>query len=196
MSMAVNTGKEGKKFEQAIKEAADKKGYYFLRLPDSNKFGQQGTQTRFTQQSPFDALMFDGCILYCLELKHTDGNSLSFPNPVDTKPPKGKTFMIKYHQIQNLLEGAKHPNVVAGLLIDFGDRYSSKGKLLDEASCWFVHINNFYEWAKNTDKKSINRDDVKSLGYKITKTKKKVNYSYDISDLTDIFLSYDIVEAF
>ena len=181
--MAIN---EGKKFEQAIKEAANKQGYYFLRLPDSNKFGQQGNQTRFTQQSPFDALMFDGKRLYCLELKHTDGNALSFPNPINVKPPKGKTFMIKYHQIHSLLDSSQFPNVVAGLLIDFGDRYNSKGVLVDEASCWFVPIGKFYEWALYTDKKSINRSDVQALGYRIDKFKKKVNYSYDIAMLTTI----------
>lgn len=179
--MAVNTGK---KFEQAIKEAAEKANFLFIRLPDSNKFGQQGNQTRFTQQSPFDALMFDSKRLYCLELKHTDGNALSFPNPVNVKPPKGKTFMIKYHQIQSLLESSKYSNVVAGLLIDFGDRYNSKGVLVDEASCWFVPIEKFYEWALYTDKKSINRNDVIALGYRIDKFKKKVNYTYDITTLT------------
>lgn len=128
--------------------------------------------------------MFDCYYMYYLELKSTINTSFSFPQPIDVKPPKGKTYMIKYHQIKSLLERSKFPHIFCGLLLDFADRTNSKGEVI-EGGCYFIEINTFVGWARSIGKASINQKDAKLIGIKVDRTKKIVNYTYDIRSMCD-----------
>lgn len=53
------TNNKGKVFEQQIRKSCIKDGLLYLNLADSNKFGF-GDQTRFTPDSPFDCVVYNG----------------------------------------------------------------------------------------------------------------------------------------
>ena len=170
---------KGKVFEQQFKKSVDKLGVLFERFPDSNKFGQgNGEGIRFTLNSPCDGFMFDGNKLFYLELKHTENTSISFNQP---PTEKGGTPMIKPHQVKSLMERSKYLNVICGLVLDFADR-ETKTKVI-EGGTYFVEINTFVDWCNAVAKKSINQEDCEMIGFKIDRTKKKVNYTYDIEKL-------------
>ena len=171
---------QGKVFEEQFKKSVDKTGILFERFPDSNKFGQGGGNTRFTLNSPCDCFMFDSYYLYYLELKHTKNTSISFNQPPYEKV-KNKTLMIKPHQVKSLMERSKYPNVICGLILDFEDR-ETKSKTI-EGGTYFIEINTFVGWCASVDKKSINQEDCELIGIKVDRTKKKVNYTYDIEKL-------------
>ena len=171
---------QGKVFEEQFKKSVDKTGILFERFPDSNKFGQGGGNTRFTLNSPCDCFMFDSYYLYYLELKHTKNTSISFNQPPYEKV-KNKTLMVKPHQVKSLMERSKYPNVICGLVLDFEDR-ETKSKVI-EGGTYFIEINTFVGWCASVDKKSINQEDCELIGIKVDRTKKKVNYTYDIDKL-------------
>lgn len=170
----------GKLFEQNFQKSCIKQNICCIRLVDSNKF-DFGQQSRFTPTNICDFICFDGDILCLTELKHTIGTSISFNQP---PTEKGGQPMIKPHQVKSLLERSKYPNVYCGLLLDFADRINKKGEVI-EGGTYFVEINVFVGWASSVTKKSINKDDCEIIGVKVDRTKKKVNYSYDIKKLLE-----------
>lgn len=122
---------------------------------------------RFSQRSPCDYMMFDGCsgMFYTLELKSFQG-SCSFER---TKEDKG---IIHYHQIESLKKFTTYPNVVSGFLLDF--RKSD--------STYFLLIDDFDRMINHITKKSFNEEDMLKWcnPIKIEKKKMKVNYRYDV----------------
>lgn len=112
--------------------------------------------------------MFNGEILYTLELKSVGTNSISFERE---KTDKG---VIHKHQIDNLIKFATYPNIVSGFLLDFR---------LSETT-YFCLIDDFVEMINNIDKKSFNEKDlIKWCDPIIIKKKKlKVNYRYDVNN--------------
>lgn len=168
----------GKRFETNFGKSAVDQGLLYERFKDSNKFGF-GQQTRFTSQNPCDSFIHDGSTLYYIELKSTIGTSISFNQP---PTEKGGTPMIKPHQILSLLERSKYPNVYCGLILDYADRVNKKGEVIEGGTYW-IEINTFVGWCNSMTKKSINKDDAEIIGIKVSRTKKKVNYSYDILKL-------------
>ena len=155
----------GKIFENNFKKSIPKEIFY-LRLKDSaSSFKQDSCATRFTLQNPYDALLFDGLYLYTFELKSTNGTSFSFQKENDKS-----SKMIKFHQIKGLLNASEYVNVCSGFVFDFR-----------ESETYFLRISNFVKFMNNTKKVSINEQDIIDYGgIKISKTKKKVNYIYDI----------------
>ena len=111
-------------------------------------------------------MMFDGCHLFCLELKTVAGKSISFER---AKKDKGE---IHYHQIKYLKSCLNFKNIISGLIIDFRGTDNT----------WFLNI---YEWdmlINSITKKSFNESDLLSYSHPIliSKKKLKVNYRYDI----------------
>lgn len=159
----------GKSFENEIKDSIPK-GVFYYRLKDpAQSFGQDSSKTRFSLTNPFDFFMYKNPYLYSIENKSKATSSLSFT--LD-KTIKGKD--IKAQQLISLFENY-NDGLVAGLFINFRD--------VNET--YFLHIRDFMEFAKDTDKKSINRDDVKKYdGFLIPQKLKKVKYTYDIDAVT------------
>ena len=158
----------GKIFENNFKKSVPKEVFY-LRLKDSaSSFKQDSCATRFTLQNPYDILLFDTISLYTFELKSTDGTSFSFQRENDKS-----SKMIKFHQIKGLLNANEYDNVYSGFVFDFR-----------KSETYFLRISNFVKFMNNTEKVSINEKDIINYGgIKITKARKKVNYTYDIKTL-------------
>ena len=110
--------------------------------------------------------MFNGEVLYTLELKSVGTTSISFER---TKEDKG---VIHKHQIDNLEKFSTYKNVVSGFVLDF--RLSDK--------TYFCMIEEFVNMVNNLDKKSFNEKDLYKWcnPIEIEKKKLKVNYRYDI----------------
>lgn len=171
---------EGKIFEQQFQKSCIKQNICCIRLIDSNKFGVH-TESRFTPDNICDYICFDGTILMLLELKHTKGTSISFNQPA-LEDNKG-TYMIKPKQVRSLLKYTGYPNVICGLVLDFGDRQTKTQSI--EGGAYFIEINDFVNWTSSIDKKSINQEDAASIGIKIDRKLKKVNYEYDIEKMVN-----------
>lgn len=160
----------GKIFENEFKDSVEyhnKKtnDIYILRLTDSaSGFGMDSTKTRFSAKSPYDFFLHrKNGIDVAIELKSTAGTSISFSLDTNEK-------MIKANQINSLLNTSIY-NIKSGLLLNFR-KY--------EKTYW-ISINDFINFAKNTDKKSINVNDIENYnGVIVKQKKKKIRYIYDI----------------
>lgn len=164
----------GKKFEDNWKSSVPEDVYY-LRLHDSaNSFNQNSSTLRFSMKSPYDCQLFDGKTrtLYCLELKSAAGKSMSF----ERKKGDNKTANIKYHQIESLTKASQYAGMVVGFILNF--RFEDK----DTEMTYFQSITDFNRMIENVNKKSFNIIDLlKYNPIRIEQTKKKVNYTYNIS---------------
>lgn len=172
---------KGKAFEQQFQKSCDKQGICCIRLVDSNKFGDHG-QTRFTPDNICDFICFNGQTLMLAELKHTQGTSISFNQPV-TEKAKG-TFMIKPKQVSSLSKYSEFKNVRPMLILDFEDRLNSKGEII-QGGTYAIHIDVFIGWANTVQKKSINQEDAEMIGVKIDRKQLKTNYEYNIKELLE-----------
>ena len=110
--------------------------------------------------------MFNGKVLYALELKSVGTTSISFER---TKVDKG---VIHKHQIDNLLKFSTYENIVSGLVLDF--------RLSDNT--YFCMIEEFVNMINKLDKKSFNEKDLFEWcnPIEIDKKKLKVNYRYNV----------------
>lgn len=157
----------GKQFETDLK-ASVPKDVYFLRLTDSAiGFDVTASTQRFAPKSPYDCILYKEPIMYALELKSTIGTSLSF---------KGKSPMIKEHQLKKLREAAAK-GVRAGFVINFRKNNNT----------YYLPIQAFDEITQYgmIGKSSINELDIakSSKTVKLMQRLKKVNYSYNLSPL-------------
>ena len=126
---------------------------------------------RFSSKSPCDCFIFDGDVLFPLELKSVSGKSISFER---TENDKG---VIHKHQIDYLSDASHFKNVIPGFILDF--RSSEK--------TYFYFIGDFQNMINHITKKSFNEVDMEKYGQPILvdKRKLKVNYRYDINKLLD-----------
>ena len=110
--------------------------------------------------------MFNGKVLYTLELKSVGTTSISFERE------KGDKGVIHKHQIDNLLNFSTYKNIISGLVLDF--RLSDK--------TYFCMIEEFVNMINKLDKKSFNEKDLFEWcnPIEIDKKKLKVNYRYNI----------------
>lgn len=178
--LCVSTGKElvlirneGKKFEEDFKKSVPE-DFYFYRLRDSgSSFNPtQETGLRFSWQNDYDCFIFYKDSFFPLELKSTQGTSMSIQF---TKEEKGK--MIKLSQINGLMKAQKHEGVYAGFLLNFRKT---------EHTYW-LSIKDFYLFYKFTDKKTINEKDIQeNNGILIPQVKKRVRYTYDVKRMIEM----------
>ena len=172
----------GKRFENNIKDSIINQGLLYERFKDNGKFGFS-EHTRFSSDNPCDCFVFDSSTLYYIELKSTIGTSISFNQPCTEKGDSSK--MIKSHQVNSLLERSQYPNVYGLLILDYADRITKSGKVI-EGGTYAIKIQDFVTWANFVDKKSINIDDCKQIGVQVPRKRKKVNYTYDIKSMLDM----------
>lgn len=161
----------GKEFENQIRDSIKQRDIYYLRLEDPpQSFSQDSTLLRFSNKNPYDFIMFQFPFMFAIENKSKSIDSFSFSM---NKKEKGKD--IKPHQIVGLYN-AYMQNVFSGFLFNFREREET----------YFVHIHDFLEFVKNTNKKSINIKDIRGIdSIVIPKRKKKVKYDYDIFTLIE-----------
>lgn len=160
---------KGKLFEQDIKNSAEKQGLYFLRLKDSSQSFEQMNQIKggYSWNNPYDCLIYGENKLFAIEMKSTKESNISFK-------------MIRDNQINGLLK-AKSYNICAGFLFNFRDDENKNSN--DNVTYW-MPINNFMNFKNNTNKKSINKNDICDFGgVVLTQKLKRVRYEYDIREL-------------
>ena len=148
---------EGKEFEKQFKDSVPE-NIYFLRLKDVFSGFKNDTRS-FTPSNPCDAIMYQYPIFYMIEFKSTKGTSFSFDEKI-----------IKQHQIDDLYKASQYKGIISGFIFNF--RNTNK--------TYFIHINDFIEFKKNSGKKSINEKDCIQIGILIRQTIKKVKYHYYI----------------
>ena len=155
----------GKVFEQNWRKSVPDNVFYY-RPPDSASSFGDNSKLRFSAKSPCDCFMFNGKVLYTLELKSVSTKSISFERE---KTDKG---VIHKHQIDNLLKFSTYENVISGFLFDF--RLSNR--------TYFCIIEEFENMINHLDKKSFNEKDLFEWcnPVEIEKKKLKVNYRYNV----------------
>lgn len=157
----------GKSFENNFSKSIPE-DIYCLRIKDSASSFSPNSKSRFTSNNPFDFLIFYNGILFPLELKSTKSKSLSIQISEDDK---GKE--IKYHQIKSLEEANKYKKIISGFIFDFRGNKT-----------YWMYIEDFLNFLKENNKKSININDVEKYnGIEIRKKKLRVNYRYDIKKI-------------
>lgn len=165
-------GNNGKKFEESIRDAAEQLGIFYLRLQDSMKFMGKDAKSRFTPKSPYDGLLYLGEELYCLELKSTEGTSLSV----------GEKSMIKTHQITELTKSAQFKGVNAGFLILFHERTTKTSHR--EETLFYVPIERFNQIFHGHDRKSFSFEDCLLAGYQLEKVNVATRkFRWNLNDL-------------
>lgn len=181
--------KEGKKFEKQWQDSYKYSDHFYMRLKDSAKW-LQGSGSSFTPSNPCDSIQHTMPFLWLLELKSTKGTSISF-NPYiegesspDKKPKNKKTnVMIKANQVKELRQAVKYQGVIAGFVVNFRER-ELKTKIYDNET-FFIHINDFWNFAVKTGKSGLNREDCEQIGVRIEHEKLKSNYRYKINDFVN-----------
>jgi hypothetical protein len=179
---------EGKQFEEDWKGSYAKTPFFYMRLRDGAKW-VQGQGASFTPENPCDAIQHTMPFLWLLELKSTKGASVSF-HPVTQDGgapwirPKDKAERdIKSNQVKELMTAATYDGVIAGFVFNFRERVL-KSKTVP-AVTYFVHINDFTEYAVATGKSSISQDDCEKIGVWIPHERKKVHFRYDLAHFID-----------
>lgn len=164
--MATNSGKH---FEAQVRTSILKiENIYYLRLSDPPQAFSQSSLTKFSNNNPFDFIMYKYPLLYAIENKTTIGTSFSF-----SLDKNDKNTLIHAHQIIGLWD-AYQSGLFTGFLFNFRDKENT----------YFIHIYDFMQYVKFTTKKSINESDIiKYSGLLIPQQKKRTNYDYDINTL-------------
>lgn len=168
---------EGKRFERRFKEAADKQGLLCIRFNDSDMSFNPNREfrSRFTAKNPADFFIYRYPYIYFLELKSSQYSSISFEREEHEKK------MIHLSQIQSLSNLVLYNKVRAGLLLNF--RSEEEGEVYTEET-YYMSIENFNDFLCNTDKKSVNKNDILMYGgFEIESQKKRKLYTYNVESL-------------
>jgi penicillin-binding protein-related factor A (putative recombinase) len=166
----------GKSFEEQLQTSANEQGIYFYRIKDVPPLMLKPNAK--VSQNDFDSFVYRKPNLFPIELKSTQGKSVSFQEKI-----------IKKHQILALEDAAKYDGIIAGFIFNFRE--------YENFTC-FVHIKDFLEikylseneikehrFKSKLNKSSIGLDICKEVGIEIRNVKKKVKYRYYINSLLD-----------
>lgn len=167
----------GKKFEQNFKQSCEKDSVFCLRLTDSDlSFNpNKELRSRFTVKQPCDLIVYYKGFMFTLELKNTKGKNFSFQR--DLKVPDG---MIHYHQINSLVNMGLYDGIISGFVFNF--RWGEETGLPMERT-FFLNINDFSKFMVESDKRSINMNDIIEYGgVEIENIKRRTQYTYKILD--------------
>ena len=168
---------EGKKFEQAWKLSIPPLTY-FQRIRDPAQSFNQSDTLRFSLQNPYDCFMFQYPVLFTLELKSTEGSSMTFYRDDFVNDGKKHTFMVKKNQIVGLQESNKYKGIISGFLFNWRKTNHT----------YFLSVDKFLEMTNQMDKKSFNETDViNANAYLIEQELKRTNYKYNIQKFIDKF---------
>lgn len=168
----------GKKFENNFRASVPDDVFYY-RLRDAAQSFQKSDNLRFGCKNPCDAFLYKYPVLIAVELKNVASSSISFERD---KTEKG---VIHFHQIEALRKFALHDGIVSGFILNFRHKDGTE-------NCYFLHIKDFNEIIRTTDKKSFNEKDLLKNNHIVIENKKKrINYTYNISKfLEDIKSTY------
>lgn len=168
---------EGKRFERQFKESADKEGILCVRFNDSDMSFNPNKEfrSRFTAKNPADFFIYRYPYVYFLELKSTKYKSISFERE------KGDQGMIHLSQIQSLSNLPLYDGVRAGLILNFRNEESDE---VYTEETYYLSIQNFNKFFCESDKKSVNKKDILSVGgFLMESQKKRKLYHYNVNSL-------------
>lgn len=164
----------GKIFEEDFQHSVPENCFLYRLKDQAQSFAKSAP--RFSLKNPFDYLLFDTSnrILYGLELKTTQGKSMSFES-IDTK--EKRSGMIHRHQILGLASINAYKNVIGAFILNFRDADGTQ-------RTYFLSINDFLNLYNSTAKKSFNEDDLFLYGaVEIDGSKKRTRYIWDIKKI-------------
>lgn len=165
---------QGRVFESNFEDSIKESGYWFFRVRDVNPMAIK--RPFAIPRNPYDVLIFDGEYLFALELKSTQGKSISH---------RGSNPQIKPHQTEALISASKHDNIIAGFILNFRS----------ENKTYFVHIDDFIKYdlvsrgeAEDTyiskkNEMSIPLRICEEIGIGIESELKRVHYRYYVEKL-------------
>lgn len=166
-------------FKTAVQKAKDE-NVFIYRIKDTDSAYNRTTTSQYTHENLCDFFMFYHGVLYALELKSTCYKSIGFE-----LEPKKPQKMIKSHQINGLTKLIPYENIVGGFIFNFRDE--DRGN----EQTYFMRIEDFNEFAYNTDKKSINTGDIVTYGgIPIESIKKRKWFTYNIDKMIDDIEKY------
>lgn len=144
---------------------------YYQRIKDPAQSFNQSDSLRFSLQNPYDCFMYLYPTLFTLELKSTEGTSMTFYRNDFINDGKKHTFMIKKNQLEGLSESSKYKGIVSGLVLNFRKVNHT----------YFISIIDANKMIENIERKSFNEKDViLNNGYLIEQHLKKIKYSYNL----------------
>ena len=165
---------EGKKFEEDIKNSAINQNVWILRLNDTS-IPFQNSGARFAAENPCDFLIYSNPNLIAIECKSTKYKSMSIQKSLEDD----KNKMIKFHQINSLINFSQTDGIYAGFLLNFRDE-----DVIANGVTYWLPIEGFSNFLVNTDKSSINKLDCVQNGAIIVPQKlKRTRFTYDIVEL-------------
>jgi penicillin-binding protein-related factor A (putative recombinase) len=148
-----------------------KEDVYYQRIKDPAQSFNPNNSLRFSLQNPYDCFMYSYPALFTLELKSTEGTSMTFYRDDFIEDDKKQTFMIKKNQILGLEESSNFKGIISGLVLNFRKTNHT----------YFWAIKDFIKGTKDLPKKSFNETDViNNNGYLFDQTLKRINYKYNI----------------
>ena len=152
----------GKIFEQEIK-ASVPDNTFFYRFKDSTaSWGSE--KTRFAIHNICDCMLFDGQLLYLLELKSHKGKSIPFS-------------CIRQTQLDELSKAAMFDNVATGFMFNFRD----------VGRTFYVNADIVRIFVLASERKSISIEVCVENGVEIKGTKKRTRYSWNIEQFIKPF---------
>ena len=171
----------GKKFEQNLQKYAKEDGLFCLRIQDSD-LSYFGGNSKFTNRSLCDYIMFHKGHLFAIECKSTKYKSFSIDLGQESKGNK----MIQTHQIKNLVDSHIHDGVEGVFIFNF--RVEEEDNIIDEHT-YILNIKEFSEFISSTKKTSINEKDIVEFGgIKCNQSKKRKYFTYEVKDLLDRYI--------
>lgn len=173
----------GKKFERRFGDCAKDDGFFVHRLKDTDLSYNGNSVSKFTTSNKCDYYIFGDIIegrgkIFGIECKSTGYSSIGIQ-----RIPEDPEKMIKYKQIESLIEMSLYDGIKAGFVLNFRD----DDKNLDNT--YYLSIENFSKFLNETHKKSINKMDCELRGIKIESKLLRKNYKYNIKKMID-----DIIE--
>lgn len=164
----------GKIFEDDFQKSVPDFCFLYRLKDQAQSFNR--TAMRFSLKNPFDYFLFDTDkrILYGLELKSTCGKSMSFESIDNDGKQNG---MIHKHQIIGLAQINEYKNIIGAFILNFRNNDGSQ-------KSYYIAINRFLDLYNQTQKKSLNENDLMEYGaIEIAGNKKRTRYFWDIEKL-------------
>lgn len=165
---------EGKIFESNFETSvSEHEDLWSFRVRDVNPTALKNNFA--IPKNMYDMLIFNGEILFTLELKSTKANSISH---------RGTNPQIKNHQVEALEQASTFKNIISGFILNFREQEKT----------YFIHIDDFLEYdaiskgekkahyRNKHNEKSIPINICEEIGTEVLSIKKRVHHRYFISD--------------
>lgn len=153
----------GKMFEENFRKSVPEEVFFYRFRDSGSSFYGGNTHLRFSSSNIADnMLFFNGCLLLN-ELKSHKGKSIPINCIVGNK--------TKEKQIRDMLEANRYHNVFCNLIVFFSD----------VERCFVINIEEFDNFRKNDERKSIPITFFEENGVEIDVEKKRTNYTYNIN---------------